>query len=191
MISYYFGHFSVICRTLDHYKFNSGIFYLSCQFLVYRLILLSQDLSCIRIYDVFSHCIADKSVEKPQFFVVFISSDLSQIITLRIEEHRIEQRLRTFKRRRFARSQFLIYLLETFLIIRGRILFQRFQQSWLFTESIQDLLIASHSHRSEKGRHRLLSRPVDSDRDYFIGVSFIFEPCPPVRDDCCEKQVLT
>ena len=79
--------------------------------------------------------------ERSQLVVVFISANLGQIVSLRIEKQRIEQRLGAFHRRRLARTQLFVDFLQSFLVIVSRVSFQRLQKTVILAEKFDNLLI--------------------------------------------------
>ena len=128
------------------------------------------------------------AVAKQQLFVEFVASDLCQIVSARVEEHRHDKALRALHGKRFARTDLFIQLQQTFLIIGRRILGKRRHDLRLLAEQLQDLRIGADAKRAHQYSNGNLSRSVHTHVENVIGVCLVFQPCTAVRNHCTGKQ---
>ena len=69
---------------------------------------LGKDFAGCGIYHILCQYLAGNTVFQVKLFIEFISSDLGKIISSRIEEHAVEQALRTVNRQRLARTDLFV-----------------------------------------------------------------------------------
>ena len=103
-------NFYISFFCLNPHKRNCRILDRSCQFFCYFCTCFCQDLTCGSIHYVFSQYMTADTVFQMQFFIEFISTYFSQIVTLRIKEHACDQTSCAVHCQRFARTDLLIQL---------------------------------------------------------------------------------
>ena len=168
---------------LNHDKGYCRVLNLICQLTGYLGACLSQDLSGLGIYHIFSQHMAGDTVAKHQLLIELIASYLRQIISSRIEEHAHDQALCAVHGQRLTRTNLLIQLQKTFLIALCGILGQSCQDLRLLTEQIDDLRIRSVTQSTNQNGYRNLSGTVYTYIKYIVGICLILQPCTTVRDN--------
>ena len=103
-----------------------------------------------------------------KLLIKFITSDFGKVISSRIEEHCHNQALCALYCKRLARTDLLIQLKETFLIVCGGILCKAGKDLWLFTKQIDDLSIGSNAQCTDQNSDRNLSCSVYTYIKYII-----------------------
>ena len=103
-----------------------------------------------------------------KLLIKFITSDFGKVISSRIEEHCHDQALCALYCKRLARTDLLIQLKETFLIVCGSILGKAGKDLWLFTKQINDLSIGSNAQCTDQNSDRNLSCSVYTYIKYII-----------------------
>ena len=93
---------------LNIHSSNTCILDLLSQIFCYHCVCFCDNLACCLIYNIFSQCKTCDTVLQCQLLVELITANLSQIISSRIEEHRIDQTLSTFYSQRFTRTDLLV-----------------------------------------------------------------------------------
>ena len=131
---------------------------------------------------------AADTVAEHQFFIKLVSSYLRQVITSRVKEHAGDQAFRTINCQRLSRTDLLIQLQKSFLIVGCRILFKARHDLRLFAKQLDDLRICTDSQRTDQHSDRYLSSSIYSYIKNVIGISLILQPCPAVRDHGRRKQ---
>ena len=116
------------------------------------LALFEDDLARHGVDDVFrEHAVCD-TVAQTQLLVVFITSDLGQIVSLRVEEQGFDQVVGAVERGRLARSELSVDLLETFIEVMSRILGDRLHESFVLAEDRVDLFVRAFLQAGGDGR---------------------------------------
>ncbi|CDE13732.1 putative uncharacterized protein [Ruminococcus sp. CAG:330] len=127
-----------------------------------------------------------------QLLVVFITAKPAQVVPLGIEKQIVQVVQGTLHRRRFARTQLLVNFLQRIVGVLGAVLFHDgLCQTLVVVEHLLDLLVASHTQRTDEGRDRDLAVLIDADIDHVVGIHLVFQPCAAVRNDSCLEQILT
>ncbi len=153
--------------------------------------LRSENLAGGHIRHVLGEVFADNAVAKHQLLVEFITADLCEIVSLRVEEHAVKERFRTLHRERLARTQLLIQFKETVLIIVGRILLKGSLKNLLIAEHLVDLGVGAHTEGTQKYRDRNLAVAVNANIEHIVCVGLVLKPCAAVRDHRRGVQLLT
>ncbi len=130
-------------------------------------------------------------VAQRQFFIKFIPSHFCKIISSRVEEHGVDQTLRTLYRERLTGTDFFIQLQKTFLIVLSNVLCKARFYLRFITKQLPDLIVRTYSQCTDQNGNRHLSCTVHTDIKNIIGICLVLQPCSPVRDDCTGKQALT
>ena len=170
---------------------NTCILDLIAQFHCQDSAFFSHYFACHRVNYVFSQHCTFYTVSQCQFFVEFITAYFCQVVSLRIEEHTIQQGSGAFYCRGFAGTQLLINFDQTFFIRFCCVFFQSCQDLGFFAEQFNDLSIGTNAHCSDQNGYGNFSCSVNSYIEYIVGVCFIFQPCASVGDHCGRKQLFT
>ena len=118
-----------------------------------------------------------------QLLIQLINTYARKVISLRIEEHAVEERFRTFERCRLTRTELVVELGKTFLTGVGSIFCDRIRKELLIAEKIDELFVCADTQRTQENGQRELSCTVNTDVDNAVCVCFIFQPGTTVRDD--------
>ena len=128
--------------VLDDLGFGSG----------QSLALFEDDLARHGVDDVLcEHAVCD-TVAQTQLLVVFVTADLGQIVSLRVEEQSFDQVVGAVERGRLARSELSVDLLETFIEVVSRIFGDRLHESVVLAEDGVDLFVRAFLQACGDGR---------------------------------------
>ena len=131
------------------------------------------------------------AVAEQELLIEFITADLGQVISSRIEEHAMDQALSRIHCQRFARTDLLIQFKKAFLIVRRRIFRERSHEFRLIAEQLNDFLVCSDTQRSDQLCDRDFSGTVDTDIENVVRIRLVLEPCAAIRNNGAGEQSLT
>ena len=127
-----------------------------------------------------------------QLLVVLVTAEPAQIVPLRVEEQVVQMCQGAFHRRRFTRTQLLVYIDQSiFRVLGGILLDNGLGQTLVVVEHLGNFFVCAGAQSTDKCGDRDLAVLVDADIDHIVGIHFIFQPCTAVRNDGSLKQVLT
>ena len=109
-------HFDITFLTFYPDKRNAGILQFYCKIMIDLGICFCDDLTSRSIYYIFSQHLTAYTVLQMKLLIEFITANLCQIISLRIEEHTCDQRLCALYCQRLTRSDLFVQLKQTLLI---------------------------------------------------------------------------
>ena len=176
---------------------NEGFLYAGL--LNFQSLVIGQDNACIKeqfagsfVNHRAGQFPAGKTAGNAQLFIILIAAEPAQVIPLCIKEEVVQVCQGAFYRRRFARTQLLVYIDQRIFCILGGILLEnRLVQTFVIAEHLFDFFIAADSQRTDKCCNRNLPVFINPHIDNIVGIHFIFQPCAAVRDYSCFKQILT
>ena len=166
--------------SLNPHIRNSCILDLAGQLSGHIGTLFCEDFTGKRIHNSLCKLMSDNTFVKVKLLIKFITSDLCQIIPSRIEEHGCNQAFRTLYRKRLARSDLLVKLQQTFLIVGRGILSEAGENLRLLTKQLHDLRICAYSQCTNQYGNGNFSGSVHTNIKYIIGICLIFQPCASV-----------
>ena len=127
---------------------------------------------------------ANDTILKMQLLVELVSSDLRQIISLRIEEHTVQKILCAVYGKWLTRTKLLVKLKQTILIILCSILLNTCKDLWLLTKHLLNLCVGTKTKSTQKYSDRNLSVSINTDEEDIIGIRLILQPCTTIWDYC-------
>ena len=182
-------YFSIFCYDID--VTNTCILDLITQFHCQHSAFFSHYFACHGVNYVFSQNRIFHTVSQCQFFVEFITTYFRQVVSLRIEEHTVQQGSGAFYCRGFTGTQLFVDLDQTFFIRFCCVFFQSCQDLGFFTEQFDDFRVGTDTHSSDQNGYGNFSCSVNSYIKYVVRICFVFQPCTSVRDHSGRKQFLT
>ena len=149
----------------------------------------NKDFTCFRIYQVFSNCLSQKTCLDVKFFVKFVTTNSSQVVTTWVKET-------SYKQATWAVSSFWFTWTKSFINF-----FKRFISTWIcwifvdiffnsvtnqlaITKDINNFVITWESKCTHKRCEWNLTRTVDTSVGDVFWISFKLKPCPTVRNNC-------
>ena len=177
-------HFDItlLIRTLDPYERNRRVLDGIRQLSGHLGPGFRQHFAGQRTHHILRQYMACDPVAEHKLLIKFIPAHFGQVVPSGIKEHAGDQALRTVHCQRLARTDLLIQLQKTFLIIGGSVFFEACHDLRLFSEQFQDLCVRADSKGTDQYRDRHLPGSVYTYIKNVIGVGLIFQPCAPVGD---------
>ena len=179
-------HFFFMVLNLDStqtaFVINAAFCYLIKIFIGHLSACRQDDFASFFISNSLSQYGTAQAVAPAKLFVKLITANISQIITLAVEEGVFNQLYGVFQNNRLARTQLLVKLQHSFISVSGSILFQSCQQRRMIAEASQDLIIGRQAQSTQQHGCRNLTGTVYTSRNNIINVSFIFNPSATVRN---------
>jgi len=169
------------CSILDFSRF----------FLGQRNTGLGNNFTAFHINCIFGQSKTGDTIAKCKFFIKFITSYFSQIVSSHIKEHTINKALGTIDGKWLARTQFFVQFQKTILIILRSVFRKTCNNFWFFTEQIQDLLVCSDTEGTDQHCDRHFTVTVYTYIENVIGICLILKPCTTVWNDRSRIQFLT
>ena len=124
-----------------------------------------------------------------QLLVHLVAADACQVVALRVEEQVLQERARGLRRRRLARTELAVDVLERLLLRLDVVLLQRELDGGRVVEQRQDL-VGRPAERLQQHRDVLAALAVDADADRVLLVDVELEPGTAARDDLRDVDVL-
>jgi len=124
-----------------------------------------------------------------ELLVDLVATDLGRVVALRVEVVVVQQRLRSFTARRFARTQLAIDVEECLVLSGGVVLLQRQADRLVLAELLQDLCF-SPTERLQQDGDALLALAVEADADHVTLVDLELKPRTTRRNDLGGVDVL-
>ena len=134
---------------------------------------------------------ADQTVLIRQFLIEFVTADFCQVVTLRIKEHGGDQVFCVLHLKRLTRTELVIELQDTALVIVRVVLLKAGKDLWLLAEHFYDLFIGADAQCTDQDRDRHFSCFVGMNIVNVVGVCLILKPCASVRNDVACIQLFS
>ena len=138
-------NFYILCFCLNPDKWYCRILNCNCKFFGYKLSCFCKYFTCYRTYYSFCKCLSCNSVFQCKFLVEFVTSNLCQIISSGIKKHTCNKILGTVHTQWFTRTNLLIQLKKTALVICGSILFITCKNLRFFAKQFVNFSIRSYT----------------------------------------------
>ena len=182
---------NVSLLRLDHYVGNCRILDLVSKLSRYLGASLGDHVTVDGIDNVLRKDLMTDTIAKGKLLVELVASNLCEIITAGIKEHRLDQAVRTLNAQRLAGTDLLIEFKKTFLIIGRGILLKTSLDLRLVAEKLNDLLVGTDAKGTDEDGDGNLSGTVHANVKDVIGIRLILQPCTAVRDHGTGKELLT
>ena len=152
---------------------------------------LGQNLARDLVDNVLGESESPDPVPQHEFLIIFVASDLGQIIAPRVKEQVVHLLNRGIHGQRLARTDLFVQLKKPFRVVGGGIFGKAAVNLGFLAEEIDDLLVGSHAERADENRNRNLSCSVHADIEHVIGVRLVLEPGAPVGNHRAGVELLS